>query len=216
MSIQARKILGAFAAMVLLTALAACYLPNHFKSEIRLGRNGDFALSFYGEVTWAPLYREIIQGKLKPEEAAAKIEDIRTDLARDKNFSKIESLGQGRFKVVYERQGHLGDNDMVTFVRRNAIILMLVSKPDGTIKISGNTLKPSDAQMATSAGIDIQGEFRVVTDGLVKENNATKITSFNGYQVYIWTIENAFSPGPRLVMQREGVFPATPPKKDKK
>jgi hypothetical protein len=216
MSIQARKILGAFAAMVLLTALAACYLPNHFKSEIRLGRNGDFALSFYGEVTWAPLYREIIQGKLKPEEAAAKIEDIRTDLARDKNFSKIESLGQGRFKVVYERQGHLGDNDMVTFVRRNAIILMLVSKPDGTIKISGNTLKPSDAQMATNAGIDIQGEFRVVTDGLVKENNATRITSFNGYQVYIWTIENAFSPGPRLVMQREGVFPATPPKKDKK
>ena len=216
MSIQARKILGAFAAMVLLTALAACYLPNHFKSEIRLGRNGDFALSFYGEVTWAPLYREIIQGKLKPEEAAAKIEDIRTDLARDKNFSKIESLGQGRFKVVYERQGHLGDNDMVTFERRNAIILMLVSKPDGTIKISGNTLKPSDAQMATNAGIDIQGEFRVVTDGLVKENNATRITSFNGYQVYIWTIENAFSPGPRLVMQREGVFPATPPKKDKK
>ena len=71
MSIQARKILGAFAAMVLLTALAACYLPNHFKSEIRLGRNGDFALSFYGEVTWAPLYREIIQGKLTPEEVAA-------------------------------------------------------------------------------------------------------------------------------------------------
>lgn len=216
MSIQARKILAAFAAMVLLTALAACYLPNHFKSEIRLGRNGDFALSFYGEVTWAPLYREIIQGKLKPEEVAAKIEGIRSDLARDTNFKKIESLGQGRFKVVYEREGHLGVNDMVTFVRRNAIILMLVSKPDGTIKISGNTLKPSDAQMATSAGIDIQGEFRVITDGLVKENNATKITSFNGYQVYIWTIENAFSPGPRLVMQREGVFPATPPKKDKK
>jgi len=216
MSIQARKILGAFAAMVLLTALAACYLPNHFKSEIRLGRNGDFALSFYGEVTWAPLYREIIQGKLTPEEVATKIEGIRADLARDTNFKKIESIGQGRFKVVYEREGHLGANDMVTFVRRNAIILMLVSKPDGTIKISGNTLKPSDAQMATNAGIDIQGEFRVVTDGLVKENNATRITSFNGYQVYIWTIENAFSPGPRLVMQREGVFPATPPKKDKK
>jgi len=214
---QPRKIIGVFASLVLLTVLAACYLPNHFKSEVRLGRNGDYALSFYGEVTWAPLYREIVQNKLSPEEAKKKIADIQTDLARDSHFKSIESLGQGRFKVAYEREGHLGQNDMVTFVRRNAIILMLVSKPDGTIIITGNTLKPSDAQMATSAGIDIQGEFRVITDGLVKEHNASEIRPYNGYQVYIWTIENAFSPAPRFVMQREGVFPAKPASpKDKK
>jgi len=213
---QPRKIVGIFAALVLMTVLAACYLPNHFKSEIRLGRNGDFALSFYGELTWAPLYREISQGKLKPQEVAEKIEGIRADLARDSHFKSIESLGQGRFKVVYEREGHLGDNDMVTFVRRNAIILALISKPDGTITVSGNTLKPSDAQMATSAGIDIQGEFRVVTDALVKDHNASDIRPYNGYQVYIWTIENAFSPAPHLVMQREGIFPVKPAAKDKK
>lgn len=206
-----RKILAAVAAAVLLTALAACYLPNHFKSEIRLGRNGDFALSFYGELTWAPLYREIIQGKLAPDEAAKKIEEIRADLTRDGNFKSVESLGQGRFKVAYERQGHLGDKDMVTFVRRNAIILAISSKSDGTITVNGNTLKPSDAQMATNIGISVQGEFRVVTDALVKEQNASNIKSYEGYQVYIWTIENAFSPAPHFVMQRDGAYqPAAP------
>lgn len=212
---QSRKILGIFAALTLLTALAACYLPNHFKSEVRLGRNGDFALSFYGELTWAPLYRQITEGKLKPEEAAKKIEEIHADLARDSNFKSIESLGQGRFKVAYEREGHLGNNDMVTFVRRNAIILALTSKPDGTITINGNTLKPSDAQMATNSGMDVKGEFRVITDGLVKDQNASDIRPYNGYQVYIWTIENAFSPAPHFVMQREGVFPLKPSSKDK-
>lgn len=213
---SARKVLASFAAMVLLTVLAACYLPNHFKSEIRLGRNGDFALSFYGELTWAPLYREIVQGKLKPDEAAKKIEEIRADLARDSNFKSIVPLGQGRFKVAYEREGHLAEKDMVSFVRRNAIIIAIFSKADGTITVSGNTLKPSDAQMATNSGIDIQGEFRIVTDGLVKEQNASKIVPYNGYQVYIWTIENAFSPAPRFVMQREGVFQPSTSTKDKK
>ena len=55
-------------AVVLLGALAACYLPNNFKSEIRLGRTGDFALAFYGELVWSPLYRDIQNGKFTSEQ----------------------------------------------------------------------------------------------------------------------------------------------------
>jgi len=211
-----RKRLIILATVGLCALLAACYLPNHFKSEIRLGSNGDYALSFYGELTWAPLYREITQGKLTPDQAKEKIDGIMKDLERDDNFTKIENLGNGRFKVAYERQGHLAATDMVTFVRRNAIVLQMVAKPDGRIIVSGNTLKPSDAQMATSSGMDIQGEFRIVTNGNVLEHNASAIKPYEGYLVYIWNIENVFSPAPRFVMRREGAYPAEKPKDKKK
>ncbi|HIJ38669.1 MAG TPA: hypothetical protein HPP80_07195 [Rhodospirillaceae bacterium] len=197
--------LGALVGLALV--LGACYLPDKFKSEIRLGRNGDFALSFYGELVWAPLFRDIQRGELSPSEAAAKIAGIQTDLERDSNFKSIESLGQGRFKVEYHREGHMQGSEQVTFVRRNAIILMLHAYPDGRVAIYGNTVKPSDAQTATNMGLSVEGEFRVVTDGLVKDHNATSVKPFGAYTVYIWKIENAFSPPPHFVMQREGVWP---------
>ena len=165
---------------------------------------------FKGELVWAPLYREIRQGQLKPAELLEKLEMIRKDLARDTNFKQVDSQGDGRFLVEYERQGHMTASEEVTFVRRNAIILMIKSTPDGRITINGNNLKPSDAQTATNLGIDIQGEFRIVTDGLVKEHNASIIKPFGPYRVYIWKIENAFSPAPHFVMQREGVWPVKP------
>jgi hypothetical protein len=212
---RGKMILGGLA-MGLVLLLAACYLPNHFKSEIRLGRTGDFGFSYYGELTWAPLWREAHKGTLKPEELALQINELKTDLARDKGFKQIDSLGQGVFKVAYEREGHMQASDLVTFVRRNAIVIQITAKPDGRVIVSGNSLKPSDAQTATSMGLDVQGQFRIITDGLVKEHNATSIQNFNGYRVYIWDIQNAFSPAPRFVMQRDGVWTPEPPGKDKR
>ena len=187
--------------------LAACYLPDHFKSEIRVGSTGDYSLSFYGDLIWAPLYRDIERGNVKAEDAPAKIEEIRKDLARDSNFKTIESAGQGRFHVTYERQGHLQPTDLVTFVRRNAIIFQLKATPDGKVQMDGAAIKPSDANEATAMGLSLQGEFRLVTDAQVLTHNATKTTLYQGYPVYIWTIENAFSPAPHLVMQRSGAWP---------
>ena len=198
----------AVAALVLLAVLAGCYLPNNFKSEVRLGRTGDYALSFYGELVWAPLFRDIQEKKVKPEEIPEKIAMIKKDLARDTNFKSIESLGEGRFKVTYERQGHLGPQAQVIFVRNNAIIIQLHSTPDGMISVEGNTIRPGDAQTLTQMGLDIQGEFRVVTDGLVKDHNASTVRLFGPATLYIWSIQNAFSPAPHLVMQREGAWPA--------
>ena len=48
--------------------LAACYLPDHFKSEVRVGSNGDYAISFYGDLIWAPLYRDIQRGNVPADE----------------------------------------------------------------------------------------------------------------------------------------------------
>ena len=192
--------------------LAACYLPDAFKSEIRVGSNGDYSLSFYGDLIWAPLFRDIEKGNIKPEEIAGKIEEIRKDLARDSSFKSVESAGQGRFHVTYERQGHLQPTDLVTFVRRNAIIIQLKATADGKVALDGATIKPSEANQAVQMGLSLQGEFRLVTDAQVLSHNASKTILYQGYPVYIWTIGGPFSPAPHLVMQRSGAWPAQPPK----
>ena len=102
-----RRCLAAGVVLGIVALLAACYLPNHFKSEIRLGATGDYALSYYGELIWAPLYREIRQGHLTRQQTTQKIGEIQRDLARDSNFKKIEPQPDGSFKVAYERQGRL-------------------------------------------------------------------------------------------------------------
>ena len=213
MTLSPRRILCLVATLFAVATLASCYLPNKFMSEIRLGRTGDFSLMFKGELVWAPLYRDIHQGTLKPDEIAEKVQALLKDLQRDTSFKSITSSGDGRFQVDYLRQGRLGPSEQVTFVRRNAIVLMIRSMPNGLISVNGNALKPSDAQMVTTSGMDIQGEFRIVTDGLVKEHNATAVKPFGAYRVYIWSVQNAFSPSPHFVMQREGAWPDMPEKK---
>jgi len=187
--------------------LCACYLPDKFKSEIRLGRSGDYAIAFWGDLIWAPLYRDIQLNSIPAAEIPVKIAEIQKDLLRDPHFKKVESVGKGRFTVEYEREGHLAASDMVTFVRRNAIIIQIVAKPDGSVVVNGRTMKPSEAQTATTLGLDVQGEFRIVADGMVKEHNASSVKPFGRYLVYIWNIQNTFSPPPHFVMQREGAWP---------
>ena len=48
----------------------------------------------------------------------------------------------------------------------------------------------------------MRGEFRVVTDGVILDHNAGEVRPFGAYRIYIWRMENALSPAPRLVMQR--------------
>jgi hypothetical protein len=188
--------------------LAACYLPDKFKSEVRVSSDGAYAISFYGDLIWAPLFRDIERGTVPADEIPKKIEEIRQDLIRDTAFKSVESLGQGRFHVTYEREGKLQGTDLVTFVRRNAIILQLHATPDGKVALDGAAIKPTDANEATAMGLSLQGEFRLVTDAQVLSHNANKVTLYQGYPVYIWTIENAFSPAPHLVMQRSGAWPS--------
>lgn len=197
----------------MLALLAACYLPNHFIAEIRLGHTGDYSIYYKGDLTWAPLYRDIRRGTLSPAEAQKRIEGIRADLARDPNFKSIVPTDQGIYHVEYKREGHLEDSEQVTFVRRNAVILMIKSHPDGRITVNGNAIKPSDAQVATDLGLDVQGEFRITTDAFVLEQNSTSIKNYDGYTSYIWTVQNAFSPPPHFAIRREGAFPMKGPTK---
>lgn len=194
---------GAVAAL-LLAVLAGCYVPNQFKSEIRIGRTGGYAMTYEGELIYAPLFEEISKGGLTPKDAAEKVAAVERDLTRDPAFKEIRNLGKGRFLVKYEQQGVLDGNQLISFVRRNAPIISIKSTENGMIAVYGAAIKPSDAQRLTQVGIDMAGEFRVTTDARVLEHNASAVRAYGPYTIYIWRIDNPLSPTPKLVIARDG------------
>jgi hypothetical protein len=198
--------LGVLAAVLL---LSSCYIPDKFRSELRLSKYGDYALTFKGDLMYAPILDDYRKNKIKPEDEAGRQENIRKDLSRDIAFRKIEAKGKGRFAVEYERVGRLGQVQLTSLIRRDARLISLRSMENGAIVVRANAMKPSDAQILAELGLGMEGEFRITTDANVVKHNATTVKPFGTSKVYIWKIENALSPMPELVMIRD-VDPSRP------
>lgn len=191
------------AAFLSLLALSSCYVPDEFRSELRLSRFGDYALSYDGELIYAPILHDYAQGKVTPENEDEKNENIYKDLIRDPAFKGVERSGKGRFKVRYERVGRLKKVQLTAIPRRDARMLALKSTEDGGIIVDANGVKPADAQRMAELGIGMEGEFRVTTDAKVLKHNATEVRSFGQYKVYVWKIENPLSPSPFMAVLRD-------------
>lgn len=199
-----RAFVARMVAVVALTlGLSSCYIPDNFHGELRLSRFGDWAMSYEGDLIYAPILHDYAEGKITQENEDERNQNIYKDLVRDPAIKDLKRAGKGRFHVKYERMGRLGKVQLSALIRRDARLLALKSAEDGTIAIAGNGVKPGDAQRMTELGINMRGEFRITTDGNVLRHNATEVRPFGAYKVYIWKIENAFSPPPMLVMQRD-------------
>lgn len=191
------------AALAVMFALSSCYVPDKFRSELRLSKYGDWALSYDGELVWARILHDYADGKITPENEGPRHENLYNDLIRDPGFKSVERTGKGRFKVRYERMGRLGISQLSALPRRDTRILGLKSNEDGSIFVTGNGVKSSDAARMAELGIGMVGEFRVTTDAKVLHHNSYDVRSFGAYTVYVWKLENPLSPSPRLVILRE-------------
>jgi hypothetical protein len=195
--------LGRLGVLGLVFLLSSCYIPDKFKAELRLSRFGDYSLSFDGDLLHVPTLHEYARGNIKPDDEAERLENIRRDLVRDVAFKEIVPKGKGRFGVRYEREGRLGKVQLVALIRRDARLLSLKSHENGAIVVAASSPKPSDAQRMSQMNVSIQGEFRLTTDANILEHNAAEVRPFGRYNVYIWKIENTFSPVPRFLFVRD-------------
>ncbi|MFA7429447.1 MAG: hypothetical protein WCZ23_04770 [Rhodospirillaceae bacterium] len=200
------RLLRAFVILALaVPALASCYVPDDFLAEIRLARNGDYAMIFKGKLTWAPLWADIRSDKLTPEEVAEKIAQIQSDLQRDTHFKSVESLGRGQFAVEYERTGRFTGTRKVTFVRRSAEILSMELRTTGEIHIRTRNDPKLDMQNQLAAnGLNNRGRLRVITNTAVVLHNAQGtaeggLPGFPDYTIYDWTITSSTKPMPMLI-----------------
>lgn len=197
-----RRGLRALAACLLvLPVVASCYLPDEFQSEIRLTQTGEFGLFYEGDLTWLPLIRDLRRGEITQADVPMKMEALERDLARDRNFSRVEPVGPGRFSVTYNRLGKLNWPDLVTFVRRNARIITMETDPDtGTVTITGSqAIKLIDPATIERIGLNSRGLFRVTTNAGVVEHNADSVKPGpEDYTIYDWNIDGVRGQEPRL------------------
>ena len=191
-------------AVALMTfALSSCYIPDKFKSELRLSRYGDYALTYEGDLIYAPIMHDYAEGKITDENEEERNSNIYKDLVRDTAIKTLQRVGKGRFHIKYDRTGHLEKVQLIALLRRDARLIAMKSNEDGTIIVAANAVKPADAQAMAELGITMQGEFRITTDATVLRHNANEVRPFGQYRVYIWKIENPLSPAPNLVFKRD-------------
>jgi hypothetical protein len=195
-----------FLLAAVLPLLSSCYVPDRFRAEIRIARNGDFSMTYDGVLTWAPLYMDIRDGRVKGPEIQDKIESIRKDLKRDPQFLDVRSLGAGQFAVKYKRTGNLATNTgLITFVRRNARIIDIDSRANGRVGVMAQTPNAEKFKPLADAGLTIRGSLRVMSDmRLAGPHNATAVYADkeSGWTVYDWIIDGSKPVFPEIVFQR--------------
>ena len=197
-----RRAVVVLAGLVLLV-LAGCYFPARFTAEITLARNGTFDAAYSGDLIWVPFYQRLRQGGLPPREEADQVALITTDLTRDAAVKSVRYLGHGRFHAEWREAGDLLAVKMVSFVRRDAPILVLkYLKDEKTITLAGYATSRANAERLTQLGLgDEAGVLRVRTDGVVREHNATTVAEEGGgVRLYTWRITGVTDPPPRLVI----------------
>ena len=206
--IQLKSLIG----LVLLLPLSACYVPNNYGTEVRITRDGNYGIFYSGELTWAPLYSQIARGEIEEDAAAEQVIGFTDDLKRDTNFKSVVSLGRGRFRVRYDRQGTITRTTMISFVRRNSRIFELHALEDGQVKFIGSSATSLQADQLEAIGIKSQGLLRITTDAPVSEHNAMSVrpASVPGYVMYDWNISSLRQPGPKLTLQLSRTLPSSP------
>ncbi|GEO79926.1 hypothetical protein [Pararhodospirillum oryzae] len=201
-------------ALMAVLVLASCWMPDQFLAEVRLARNGDYALSYKGDLLWAPLAQEIRDKGLSGPELAQKIEVLKRDLSRDEGFKEIQSVGGGRFKVRYEKVGHLGEREQVIFLRRTDALIILETFEDGRAMVRSQPLRPSQRDQILASGLSFSGKLRVVTDARPLRGNPKNATprGFQRFWIYDWDI-NLQSERP--VLEVDMTHMALPPKEER-
>ena len=189
------------AALAFALVVGSCYLPARFDAEVTVTRAGYYTMKFDGYLVDLDLYGNLKKGTMLPAGERDRVEILRRDFERDSATKEFQYFKQGHFKVRWESAGDLTRSHMVSFVRRNENMISLSYVPTNhEITVRGTSLSTDQKDQILAAGLNIQGQIRVITDARVVEHNATKVTERDGKPMYVWQINSARDPSPRMVI----------------
>ena len=154
------------AVTVLLAALlTGCYLPIKFDAEIEITRSGYYTVIFDGYLVSVPLYAGLRDGSITPLDENEKVANTLKDFKRDSAVQEVKYFKQGRFKVNWRRKGDLLRARMVTFLRRNELMITIkYVKETVLITIKGQSHRqidrPTSARQWSQHAGSIAGQDR--------------------------------------------------------
>jgi hypothetical protein len=191
-----------FAGLVCFALLTSCFVPDQYEAEIRLTKDGSYGITYIGILIYAPLYGQIVRGKIDDAHAKENERMFLEQLKRDSAFKEVVSLGKGRYRVRYEQVGRFaGSHQMVTFVSRQAPIFRILTTESGNVEVNGSGKGAIYAEQFNEVGIKSQGLLRIVTDATVIHQNAqfTRASATPGFTTYDWRPRELTEPPPRFV-----------------
>lgn len=181
--------------------LSGCYLPTKFTADIKIERNGDYALDYVGQIANAPLLTALRTTNMDPGIERQRAEAVLADLRRDSGFQEVNYAGGGMFDVRYHRTGNLERQPAVTFVRHDSQILTITYiRSRGEVTVRGGTIPLAAIDRVRALNLDVRGIFRVHTAMAVNTHNAAAVTP-GALTTYSWGIAGFDGPAPKLVIQ---------------
>ncbi|MBL8645162.1 MAG: hypothetical protein JNK21_14615 [Rhodospirillaceae bacterium] len=189
-------------AVTSLALLASCWLPEQFETEIRFTSTGLYGVTYIGVITYAPLFGKIARGQISKEDVDRQIQQYLKFLKGDSAFKEINSIGNGRFQVRYEKEGQFaGNKQSFNFISRQGAMFRLRTTEDAKMILAGSGQALLYADRFEEVGLKMSGLIRVVTDAEVLEHNANFVrqSPTPGFTQYDWRIRNLRDPPPRLI-----------------
>ncbi|MGE4219311.1 MAG: hypothetical protein AB7G39_07665 [Alphaproteobacteria bacterium] len=179
-----------------LLLLVGCYLPSEYNADLRITPDGRYNFRYEGFLTSGYMLQRMAE-KASPAELAEKAGVVERDLRRDQNFSEVTYVGNGTYRVKYERHGNIDEQGSFTFVRLNSRIFTIQRGDDGVIKMFGAKPDAKTVKAVEDAGLKTKGIVRVQTEARVTDHNAHQVIP-GEKPIYIWNLDNLRMPSPRL------------------
>ena len=192
--------------MTLVVLLSSCYLPLRFDIEIDFSRRGFYTMTFVGFLTKVDVFQKLQQKKLSDEELDKKLKYIETDFRRSPNTKEFSVFDRKRaiFRVKWVKTGDILQDKMVTFIRRNEAMLMIIyNKNKNVVTIQGAALAKSQKKRLLNMGLNSTGVLKITTDARVINSNANnKRNRRDGKpgKEFIWNISTIMAPKPLLTI----------------
>ncbi len=187
-----KKNLAAVALISLLLLVSACLVPENFVAMIDLDKKGNFQFTYNGTIVFVPF----MQGNPSKKDIAG----IKSQLAKDPGFKKIEYQGNGRYQVSYHKAGRA--DKPFYFFGKEAMVMSLMSNQKGwdwDVHIQGLRLSPAQVREYRKMGVKMEGELQVRTDAQVMSHNATEPPkSMDDHKIYTWKINSPKDPAPDI------------------
>lgn len=195
-----KKIASCFVSLVLLVALMGCFIPEQFDAKVMVNKDGSYTMAYDGTLTFVMALAAGKKGELNAnDEEMLKREGAQ--LARQPGFKKVEYLGNGRYKVLFEKSGKPGEP--LYFLNREMKFFAIAPQRDGTLSVSAILPDKKTMQSFGSLGAKMDGTLTVsVASGakVIKHNAQSQPTLFGLVGSYKWKIKSP-DENPYIVIQ---------------
>jgi hypothetical protein len=176
--------------LILAVALAGCWIPEKFDTRITINKDGSYTFTYDGTLTYGLALAAAQQGGLSAKDET-ELQKEGEKLRRQPGFKKVDYLGKGRYKVLFEKAGNRGER--FYFLSEELKFFAVLPQVDRSVTVTAVRPGQKEIQELNSIGAKIEGTLSVsVASGVqvVRHNAESEPVFFGLFGAYKWQIKS--------------------------